>query len=177
MMKINPDRLALAAALFAAGCASFAPTPYQPSVDGGYGYSDERLGLAEYRITVSGNAATSAETLWDQLLLRAAEITLEGGQKYFIVEPTATGRLATIKPSFLMPQFGLGPGAVTSVRTPLLQYEGLPVGVEPSRQLIASLSIALTSGRQAGTRNTFDARAIKHRLAPEPGVFHSPNEV
>jgi len=169
MVKLSTAVFALA--LFACGCASFEPTPYQPAVDGGYGYSDEKLGPTEYRITVAGNAATSAETLWDHLLLRAAEITLGAGHKYFVVAPTAASRLATIKPAFLMPQFGLGAGAITGVRTPLLQYQGLPVGVESSRELIASLSIALTGRRQAGASNVFDARAIKQRLAPEPGVL------
>ncbi|MBA2490830.1 MAG: hypothetical protein H0V34_03690 [Gammaproteobacteria bacterium] len=132
--------------MLTAGCASFEPTPYQPSVDGGYGYSDEQVGNSEYRITVAGNAATSAETLWNQLLLRAAEITLAADQKYFVVAPTANGQLATIKPAFLMHQFGVGPGGFTGVRMPLLQYQGLPVGVEPSREMIASLSIALGAG-------------------------------
>ncbi|MGI8738513.1 MAG: CC0125/CC1285 family lipoprotein [Gammaproteobacteria bacterium] len=168
---ILPARLVLAATLLTAGCASFEPTPYQPSVDGGYGYSDEQVGNSEYRITVAGNAATSAETLWNQLLLRAAEITLAADQKYFVVAPTANGQLATIKPAFLMPQFGLGPGGFTGVRMPLLQYQGLPVGVEPSREMIASLSIAVGVGRRAGASNVFDARAIKQRQAPEPGVL------
>lgn len=167
----------------AGGCATFEPTPYQPSVDGGYGYSEERTGPGEYRITVSGNAATSAQTLWDQLLRRAAEIARDSGRDYFAVAPTATGQLATIKPAFLMPQFGTGPAAGLGVRTPIIRYYGrnygpgvdyaYPVGVEPSRELIISATVTLTDRRRSDASNVFDAHTLR-RLTPMPGVIPPP---
>ncbi len=148
----------------AGGCATFRPTPYQPAVDGGYGYTDEQLGAGEYRISVSGNAATSAEMLWNHLLFRAAEITLESGHDYFALVPVAEGKLVHIEPAFLMPQFGIGPGAIRGVPMPLFRYEGLPVGVEPSPQLIATATIAFTEGKQSGAENVFNAVEVRERL-------------
>ncbi|MGH8501562.1 MAG: CC0125/CC1285 family lipoprotein [Gammaproteobacteria bacterium] len=161
-----------------AGCATFKPTPYQASIDGGYGYSDEQVGAGEYRITVSGNAATSAQMLWDQLLLRAAEITLASGHEYFVVAPNAAGQLVNIEPAYLMPQFGVGPAAGMGVRTPIVRYYrrdygrpgvdyAYPIGVEPSRDLIATATIALIKKRQAGANNVFDAETLRERLAPK----------
>jgi hypothetical protein len=172
-----------------AGCATFKPTPYQP-VDGGrYGYSDEWVAPGEYRITVKGNDATSAQVLWNQLLYRAAEIALEKDHEYFVMVPNGAGRLANIEPAYLMPQFGVGPSPASAgapiavngrlvraafVRTPLLQYQGLPVGVEPSRQLIATGTMRLGGrGNEFGT-NVFDARATREGLAPTI-VLPSPN--
>jgi hypothetical protein len=165
--------LVLCIAQFIAGCTTFKPTLYQPSINGGYGYSNQRIDPGEYRITVSGNAATSPKTLWNQLLFRAAEITLNSGHAYFVVAPNAVGELVNIKPAFLMPQFGLGPGAGFGVRTPLVQYEGYPVGVEPSRQLVATATIMVSDRKQRGTDGTFDAKAVENRLKPK--IFY-PNQ-
>ncbi|HEX2237268.1 MAG TPA: hypothetical protein VHJ19_02675 [Gammaproteobacteria bacterium] len=163
-------------ALLVTGCAAFRPTPYQPSVDGDYGYNDKRIGPGEYRITVSGNATTSAQMLWEQLLYRAAEITLAHGRDHFVVMPIADGQLVNIKPAFLMPQFGIGPGAaITGVHPPLLQYCGdypaqcYPVGVEPSHELIATATIAFSDRKSSGAKNVFDAETVKKRLGPEIG--------
>lgn len=149
---------------FVVACATYSPTPYQPAGDGRYGYRDERIGPGEYRITVAGNAATSAQALWGYTLLRAAEIALQRGYDYFTVLPNAAGKPVTIEPAFLMPQFGLGPGAGVGVRMPLVQYEGLPVGVEPSRQLIATTVIALKERKQDRGVAAFSATKIEHRL-------------
>ncbi|MDQ3797754.1 MAG: hypothetical protein M3294_09390 [Pseudomonadota bacterium] len=159
-------------ALLVTGCAAFRPTPYQPSVDGDYGYNDKRIGPGEYRITVSGNATTSAQMLWEQLLYRAAEITLAYGRDHFVVMPIADGQLVNIKPAFLMPQFGIGPGGA---HPPLFQYcsdypaQCYPVGVEPSHELIATATIAFSDRKSSGAKNVFDAEAVQKRLGSEIG--------
>src|SRR3712207_6833898 len=89
VIKIWLVALLVIVAQLSIGCASFRPTPYQPSVDGGYGYSDKQIGAREYRITVSGNVATSADLLWRQLLFRAAEITLQREHEYRSEEHTS----------------------------------------------------------------------------------------
>jgi hypothetical protein len=77
--------------------------------------------------------------------------------------------MVDIEPAFLMPQFGIGPGG----RTRLIQYEGYPVGVEPSRQLIATATIVLSDRKQAGAENVFDAAEIKQSL--EPNIVYPRN--
>jgi hypothetical protein len=172
-MQILPLLTCIAIGMLSASCANFRPTPYQPIDGGRYGYSEEWVAPGEYRISVAGNDATSAEMLWHQLLYRAAEITLERGHEYFAVVPVAGGALAHIEPAFLMPQFGVGPVASFSARssgirasvigTPLLRYPGYPVGVEPSRQLIATGTIVMGE-KQQRSEYVFKAEEVKAKL-------------
>lgn len=78
-----------------AGCTK--PTPYQPigahGDDPRYGYAEQELSGDRYRVTASGNEATSRETVENYLLFRAAELTRNRGREGFRiierdVEPT-----------------------------------------------------------------------------------------
>lgn len=77
--------LLLLMAALAAGCAK--PTPYQPRGSDGmgppYGYAEQKLGEDRYRVTVSGNEATSRETVENYLMFRAAELTLAADREAF----------------------------------------------------------------------------------------------
>lgn len=76
-----------AAVVVITGCAT--STPYVP-MDGRYGYSDQRIEDDRYRVLFHGNSSTSRETVETFLLYRAAELTLENGFDYFIVEERGT---------------------------------------------------------------------------------------
>lgn len=65
---------------FLTGCA----TEYQPNGFTG-GFSETQLGENVFRVSFRGNGHTSTERAADFSMLRAAEITLENGFKYFIV--------------------------------------------------------------------------------------------
>lgn len=65
-----------------AGCAK--PTPYQPT-DGGYGFADRQLEANRYLVTFDGNSVTSKEDVELYLLYRAAELTLDSGNDYFVL--------------------------------------------------------------------------------------------
>lgn len=79
--------------LFAGLVAAFAapafadPTPYQPaSVSRAhYGYSETNLDKTHVRVSFSGNADTSRDTVEAMTLYRAAEITLLRGYDHFVV--------------------------------------------------------------------------------------------
>lgn len=77
------------ALLFLAACAT--ATPYGPA-DGarGYGFSEQQIEQNRFRITFRGNSSTSRETVEDSLLFRAAELTIQQGYDYFIVEERDT---------------------------------------------------------------------------------------
>jgi hypothetical protein len=82
--------LAFAASMVAiAGCATSTSTPYQPlssanRISGGY--SDERLSENRFRVSFAGNALTSREQVESYLLFRAAELTIEQGRTWFVIE-------------------------------------------------------------------------------------------
>jgi hypothetical protein len=90
---MNARLLALVLPLLAlAACGT--PTPYAPA-NGGYGYGAQRVEDGRFRVSFSGNALTSRQTVENYLLYRAAEVTLaEGGDHFVIVrrntEPDTT---------------------------------------------------------------------------------------
>ena len=59
-------------------------TPYQPRGALG-GYSSNQLEDNTYRVLFKGNQHTKAETVFDYLERRCAEIALAEGFKYFII--------------------------------------------------------------------------------------------
>lgn len=68
--------------LFLTACA----TPYQPySMFSGGGYSDTKLQEDVFRINFHGNDATAYDRAQDFAMLRAADVTLLNGFKYFLV--------------------------------------------------------------------------------------------
>lgn len=71
----------IVAVILAVGCS----TSYQAKGFSG-GYSETQLSPDTWQVRFSGNAATSRERAADFLLLRAAEIMLEHGFKYFTLE-------------------------------------------------------------------------------------------
>ena len=74
-----------------AGCA----TPYQPVGFGG-GYSETQLAPDVFRVYVRGNGYTSMERAQDFALLRAAELTLQQGFKYFaIIDESSSTDIST----------------------------------------------------------------------------------
>jgi hypothetical protein len=75
-------------ALVLAACQT--PTPYQPSLNATYGYSDEQISQNRYRVTFVGNSSTRRETVEDYLLLRAAEVTRNAGFNWFIFDTRDT---------------------------------------------------------------------------------------
>ncbi len=70
--------------LAVAACVS--STPYGPAVsNSGFGYADQRIDENRFRVTFRGNSSTPRDTVENFLLLRSAELTVEGGYDYFIV--------------------------------------------------------------------------------------------
>ena len=82
----------LCCAVFLASCA----TPYESSGFLG-GYSDTALAPDVYRISFQGNGYTSQDRTQDFAILRAADLTLSHGYRYFgIINQTEGGRSGII---------------------------------------------------------------------------------
>lgn len=79
--------LAVAAGLLSA-CAT--ATPYQLATTDRYGFEEQRIESNRVRITFRGNTLTDRETVETYLLYRAAELTLQSGNDYFIVADRGT---------------------------------------------------------------------------------------
>ena len=70
--------------LLAVALISSCATSYQSQGMTG-GYVDTQLSETLGKVSVNGNGYTSATTVGDYALLRASELTLEKGYKYFVV--------------------------------------------------------------------------------------------
>ena len=66
--------------IFITSCA----TAYQPTGFSG-GFTDTQLSENVWKVSVNGNGYTSKSTISDYALLRASELTLQKGYKYFVV--------------------------------------------------------------------------------------------
>jgi len=71
------------AALFAVGCATQYGS-YDNSITGGY--SEVRLAPNSWRVLVEGNGFTDRGEVEQFLMRRAAELTLEQGKRYFVLD-------------------------------------------------------------------------------------------
>ncbi len=72
----------IAGATLLATCAT--PTPYQPAVKN-TGYSEQMIEDGRYQVSFAGNSLTKRDTVENYLLYRAAELTLQAGNDYFVV--------------------------------------------------------------------------------------------
>lgn len=84
-------------ALALATCAE--PTPYKPVADR-YGYSNLLIETGRYKVSFSGNSSTKRETVENYLLYRAAEITIETGNDYFVVAERNTDEQTTYRADY-----------------------------------------------------------------------------
>src|SRR6201996_6019137 len=72
-----------------AACAT--PAPYAPRGPGqATGYTDRQLSDNRWRVTFTGNSVTPRETVENDLLLRAAEVTLAAGGTHFVFDTRDT---------------------------------------------------------------------------------------
>lgn len=77
----------LALGLALGACTTATPyQPYRPYSAGGVhgGYSEQRLGPDQYRVRFHGNSMTSRERVEGYMLYRAAELTLQSGNDWFM---------------------------------------------------------------------------------------------
>jgi hypothetical protein len=91
-MKRHLIPLALVVMVGLSACATAAPsfTPFQAAVPGKFGFTEQRIEAARYRVIFEGNSRTTRQRVEDSLLLRAANVTLENGYDWFEVVSRAT---------------------------------------------------------------------------------------
>ncbi len=95
--------------LLLAGCAT--ETAYRPATGTGFartGYSDRQIENNRFQISFAGNTVTSRDTVEKYLLYRAAELTLQHGDDYFVLADRDTDKQTR---TYATPGFGYyGPG-------------------------------------------------------------------
>lgn len=158
--------LAVVAGLLAA-CAT--ATPYQPSESEGYGFHEQTIETNRVRITFRGNTLTDRETVETYLLYRAAEITLQNGQDYFVVANRDTEEHSRLRADGFGPnRYGFSYWAFRPRGGWAPWYD--PFWDEPTQyrevtRYEAIAEIAMFSGHKpANDPNAFDAREVQANL-------------
>lgn len=144
-------------------------TPYQPAVSDRYGFEEQRIESNRIRITFRGNTVTERETVETYLLYRAAELTLQNGQDYFIVANRDTeehSQLRSTGPSrsrfgfdywYFSPRRGWSPWSDP--------FWDSPSSYREVTRYEAVAEIAMFSGRKpADDPSAFDAREVQSNL-------------
>jgi len=153
-----------------AACAT--PAPYAPRAPGqATGYTDRELAPNRYRVTFTGNSVTPREQVEDDLLLRAAEVTLAAGYSHFVFD-TRNTQAQTRYTALPEPRshfgWGFGPG-YWSFR-PRWGYDpfGPPVDIIASTRYEAYAEIVLLNQDQASREpRAISATEVISRIGPE----------
>jgi len=165
--------LVLALAATALG-ACVTATPYQAAGQGGrYGYSEQRMERDRYRVNFAGNSVTSREQVEMSLLLRAAELTTQGGYDWFSTTNRATERDTryTLSHDPISGRYGRGwspywrfyRGGVWTAANPFWDRD---VDIQRIDRYEASAEIVMGRGaKPAGDPDAFDAREVIENLA------------
>jgi hypothetical protein len=94
--------------LMVAGCAT--ETTYRPATGQGFsrtGYSERQIEPNRFLVSFAGNSVTSRDTVERYLLFRAAELTLQSGNDYFLMANRDTDLQSR---TYSTPGFGPGFG-------------------------------------------------------------------
>ncbi len=68
------------------GCGRLAHKGYRPNAGFGIGFSDTQLGENIFRVTYEGDEYISGERARDFCLLRASDLSIANGFRYFVVQ-------------------------------------------------------------------------------------------
>jgi hypothetical protein len=171
MVQTATLRKAAALALVAllAGCAQ--PAAYAPRAPGQQtGYTDRQLAPNRWRVTFTGNSVTPREQVEDDLLLRAAEVTLAAGYSHFLFDnrDTKQDTRVTAFPDYTPgPYWGRGWGF-----HPAWGYDpfGPDVDIMTTTRYQAYAEIVTLNADQAKQEpRAVDARAVvQHITLPAP---------
>jgi len=169
----NAARIWVAAAVsLLALSACVGPAPYAPRQPGQIsGYTDRQLAPNRYRVTFTGNSATSREEVEDYLLRRAAEVTVAAGYSHFLFDTRDTQARTqySVLGDFPRPGFApaFGPGFGFWRFRPRWGYDplGPDVDIITTTQYQAYAEIVLLSDADAAREpRAVDARAVLQHI-------------
>ncbi len=171
-MKLFPKRtFLLMCVCFLGGCASM-PAPYRERKSmSSDGYSNSTTSLVNVEITYVGSQFSSKQRVRDFAYLRAAELTMEAGHRYFFVINELIGKYAQ---SHTIPSSPPGstvylPGSTPSSFTP----SGIPGGVIKIHVNTARLKIRILTGpipENTDAVKTIDANVLIKELKAKYGI-------
>jgi hypothetical protein len=171
-----------AASLMLAGCMT--ETAYQPATGKGFsreGYSERQIEANRFAVTFSGNTMTSRDTVEKYLLFRAAELTVQQGDDYFVMADRDTDK----KSRTYVNDFGGFGGGLYGGWGPRWRYYGRGFGwrswdpfwgdpffdrnidINTVEKYEATAEIVMGKGpKPAGNVRAFDAHDVMAKIGP-----------
>jgi hypothetical protein len=152
--------LALVAALVLSGCAT--PAVYAPAAGPGRpGYSELKIENDRFRVTYRDAANEAAAA--DYALLRAAEVTLQQGYDWFVVDNRSTDRSGQSSG----PRVGVGVGGGNyGGRTSVGIGTSVGFNLGGGAKTTVALEIRLGRGAKPTIVNAYDARQVQATVRP-----------
>jgi hypothetical protein len=148
-----------------AGCAT--PAAYAPRGPGQQtGYTDRQLAANRWRVTFTGNSATPREQVEDDLLLRAAEVTLAAGYGHFLFDTRDTKAQTNVT---AFPDYAPGPWGRGWGFRPRWGYDPLGPDVDivtTTRYQAYAEIVVLTDEQSAHEPRALDAHAVIQHVTP-----------
>jgi hypothetical protein len=161
-----------------AACAT--PTPYKPAA-GPYddGYTTQQIENNRFRISFRGNSLTNRQTVDTYMLYRAAEVTLQSGNDYFVIANKDVDKNTAYENYGDDLAWGWGGG--WGWRRGWGGGPGFGGGLDYSRPINSYDAVADIIGyrgpKPQGNPNAYDAREVLNaigptimRIAPAPGA-------
>ncbi len=154
-----------------AGCAAPGAI-YGPSTRAGApGYAQTQIEANRFSVVYRGAPGATIADVADLALLRAAEITLEQGADWFIVDARATepsGPSGGTRPRISIGVGGVGGGGNTSVGVGV--GVGIGAGAATSQSAAIRLEIRTGIGAKPADINAYDAREVRANIGPRAGL-------
>ncbi len=157
--------LAFAAALCALGACATAPVYAPASGARASGYSHAQIEADRYFVTYRAPSGAEAALVEDFTLLRAAELTLEQGKDWFIVDRRTSEPVGAVNTG---PRVGVGVGGGSFGRSSGVSGSvglSFPIGSGSGPRVASqTLEIRTGSGAKPDEPNAYDARSVSQNL-------------
>lgn len=144
-------------------------TSYSPAGYGG-GYSDTQLDENVFRVSFVGNGYTSQDRAEDMALLRASELTLQHGFKYFVIGDARSGSKDTLVSMPMTSNTSYSGTRIgnTISGTATTSYSGGQIISVSSPQV--SFTITCFTDKPVGTKAPINAELARQGLVAKYGI-------
>lgn len=180
MRRLSPPIFALTLAILTSACVQ-TPTSFHPLTQSSRdGYTVTQVEGNRFRISFTGNDATSHQSVDDNLLFLAAEVTLRHGADWFLINRASSDK-DTSYPTLIDPSGPYGGWGYGGWGAPPGAFGTYAVDFgNPQNRWSELATILLHQGtKPAGDPSAYDARDVAVHLAPlitraaQPGPYGS----
>ncbi|HHL42069.1 MAG TPA: hypothetical protein ENJ42_00495 [Hellea balneolensis] len=163
-----PIKHVIFVSILALSACATGPVQYGPAVGSGYGFATSQIESDRFQISYTARNEDEAQNM---ALLRAAEVTLDQGKRYFrVVGRETRGNTNSRSPISTSLGIGIGSGGYYGGGT--RTNVGLGIGVYDlaralnGNKVTAAFEILTGDGGHPDAPNVYDARSVMDALRP-----------